>query len=290
MFRPMLSATLDSVDQIHKYPMLVSPKLDGIRATIYGGQLLSRNGKLIPNVYIRSILEGRPELEGLDGELIVGLPYGEDTFLRSTSGVMSRGGTPDFTFWVFDKFSVDWYQARYNEVESICSRHQSQTLQLLPHRYVLSKVDVDLFEAEALEQGYEGIMIRSPHKPYKMGRSTLNEQGLMKLKRFKDSEAEVIGVEERMHNANEATIDSQGYIERSKHKENMIGRGDLGALLVRDLRTGIEFSIGTGFDDALRRSFWLSPPVGRIITYKYFPIGQYDKPRFPVFKGIREDL
>lgn len=290
MFRPMLSATLDSVDQIHQYPMMASPKLDGIRATVMGGSLISRNGKPIPNNFIRACLE-RPEFEGLDGELIVGAPYGEDTFLRSTSGVMSRGGEPDFCFYVFDKFTVETYEFRYMDVERIMGKfHDHDYVDLLPHLWVNSKEDVDKFEAACLERGYEGIMLRSPRKPYKMGRSTLNEQGLMKLKRFKDSEATVIGVEERMHNGNEATIDSQGYIERSKHKENMIGRGDLGALLVKDCRTGVEFSIGSGFDDAQRRELWQSPPVGRIITYKYFPLGSYDKPRFPVFKGFREDL
>jgi len=39
-------------------------------------------------------------------------------------------------------------------------------------------------EEKFLKEGYEGIMARSPHAPYKVGRSTLKEQGLLKIKRF----------------------------------------------------------------------------------------------------------
>jgi len=39
----------------------------------------------------------------------------------------------------------------------------------------------------------------------------------------------------------------------------------LGSLVVRDAN-GIEFKIGTGFDDAERRN---PPKIGTVITYKY---------------------
>jgi DNA ligase-1 len=63
----------------------------------------------------------------------------------------------------------------------------------------------------------------------------------------------------------------------------------MGALVVRDLATGVIFSIGSGFDDALRFTYWLSPPIGQIVKYKYFPSGSKDKPRFPIFLGIRDE-
>ena len=111
----------------------------------------------------------------------------------------------------------------------------------------------------------------------------------MKLKRFADGEAVVVGWEELMHNANEATKDELERTKRSSHQANKIGRGTLGALLVRDLVTGVEFSIGTGFDDATRKELWArrGSLQGALISYIFFPTGSKDRPRFPSFRGIR---
>ncbi len=155
---------------------------------------------------------------------------------------------------------------------------------------------LDAYEARQLEKGYEGLILRSPDSPYKYGRSTVKEGYLLKVKRFTDGEAEVIGFEERMHNGNEATTDELGRTKRSSHAEGKTGRGDLGAFLVRDLKSGVEFSVGTGFTDEQRKDIWLqiqnpvpgTPDIlGSIIKYKSFLIGVKDAPRFPVFLAFR---
>lgn len=68
----------------------------------------------------------------------------------------------------------------------------------------------------------------------------------------------------------------------------------LGALLVRDTVTGVEFSIGTGFTQADREELWANRTtlVGQFVKYKSFDIGVKDKPRFPVWLGMRnkEDI
>ena len=140
-------------------------------------------------------------------------------------------------------------------------------------------------------------MVRSLGGPYKQGRSTEKEGYLLKIKRFEDAEAEVIGFEERMHNGNSATTNALGRTERSSHKENLIGRGDLGALTVKGLQApykGVEFNIGSGFDDQERMSIWQnkSEYVGKIVKFRYFPLGSKDRPRFPTFEGWRhkEDM
>ena len=74
-----------------RFPILASPKLDGIRATIGGkGDLYSRNGKLLPNKWVQEI--GYPHLAGLDGELICGEPTAPDCFRKTSSAVMSIEG------------------------------------------------------------------------------------------------------------------------------------------------------------------------------------------------------
>ena len=134
-------------------------------------------------------------------------------------------------------------------------------------------------------------MIRHPMGKYKYGRSTEKQGWLLKLKRFSDSEAVIVGVVEMMSNQNEAKINALGLTERSSHKENQIPMGTMGALKVRDIHHGWEFEIGTGFTAEERQWFWDNrqtfEEVETLVKYQYFPIGMKDLPRHPSFKGLR---
>ena len=300
-FKPMLAATADNdhLEQL-RFPAMVSPKLDGVRATVLNGQLMSRKLKPIPNVHTQFMF-GHRGLEGLDGELIVGKPTDKDCFLNTSGAVRRMDGTPKATFWVFDRvppmeFAAEHFRERLKAARRVCEG----SVKLVPHVLVKSLEALLAYETKCLEQGYEGVMLRDPAGAYKFGRSTLREGGLIKLKRFMDSEAVVLGLEEQMHNGNEATIGELGQTKRSSHKANLSGKGTLGALLVRDAKTGVEFSIGTGFDDAMRAKIWAQHHahifehsakvvVGRLVKYKFFPTGTKEKPRFPTFLGWRDE-
>lgn len=110
----------------------------------------------------------------------------------------------------------------------------------------------------------------------------------MKLKRFVDAEAVIVGFEERRHNGNIATTNELGRTQRSSHAGNKIGRGDLGALIVTD--GGVQFNIGTGFSDEERADIWNYKVayLGSLVKYKHFPIGVKDLPRHPTFLGFRD--
>lgn len=125
-------------------------------------------------------------------------------------------------------------------------------------------------------------MLRYPNAPYKNGRSTVKEGALLKLKRFKDSEAVILGMELLLRNHNEVTKNALGLTERSSHKDNMVADDLLGSMNVKDYYTGIEFSIGSGFNEEQRRDFWnrRDELIGSIVKYKSFAIGVKDKPRF----------
>lgn len=134
-------------------------------------------------------------------------------------------------------------------------------------------------------------MLRRADAHYKFGRSTHKEFILMKLKRFMDTEYKVVGFQERMKNNNEATINELGYTERSTHKDNLVGRGDLGALVLELDEGGPTFTCGTGFDDATRVEIWNNRDkyIGKFAKVKSFLIGVKDLPRFPVFLGFRDN-
>lgn len=289
IIKPMLAGKLsdEENDWNITYPVLCTPKLDGIRCLIVEGKARTRNFKPIPNNYIRSKLESECP-DGFDGELIL-----EKTpFNKIASAVMSFNGEPNFKYVVFDyvKDSCNKsYKERMNDLKTtiipqFCNR-------LLPIELNSIK-EILAYENFCLEEGYEGIMLRTPESQYKCGRSTLKQFWLIKLKRFHTAEATIVGFEEKFNNVNEAEISELGYTKRSKHKCNMVAAETLGALIVKDIETGKTFNIGSGFDDKTRQLIWNSREDYRyrIITYKSQKFGVKDKPRFPIFLEFREDI
>ena len=293
---PMLAATVKSVSDL-RFPLLASPKLDGIRAVIRDGQVLGRGLKPLPNKLIQRLL-GREELEGLDGELIVGNPTDPGVFNRTSKGVMAIETAPSFNFWVFDlQGSEHAFRDRLIMAQARAAASKLDIIAHVPHVTIKGTQELDEYEANVLHQGYEGVMLRDPMGRYKHGRSTLSEGGLMKLKRFDDAEAVVIGAVELMKNLNEAKVGRTGHLERSSHQANMVGRGCLGSLQVRGVNGPFKnavFNIGTGLDEALRYELWLLFTIGklsgRVVKYKYFASGAKDAPRFPVFQGFRPEV
>lgn len=319
------------------YPLLASPKLDGVRAAVQNGIVVSRNLRPIPNKWVQ-LLFGNPNLEGCDGELIVGDPTAKDCFRRTQGDVMRVDGKPQVTFYVFDRHQPynsqvafglsikkipfdEWlqdnlYRQRYEQLQKHIAKARRglarwpapgnpnllvPCLQLLEHFAVDNQEMLKNYELDFVNAGYEGIMLRSPYGPYKQGRSTAREGYLLKLKRFEDAEAVVIGVEEQMHNNNLHTLQRAGKAVRSTHKAGMQGTGVLGALTVRGLNgayKGVEFSLGSGFTVEERQALWQGrlrdvggqnrSPLGCRVRYKYFPGGSKTRPRFPVFAGFRD--
>ena len=284
-FRPMLAT--DAVLDKLKFPLLASPKLDGVRAVVRGGVVYSRSNKPIPNKFVQAKFS---KFEHHDGELIVGEAYGPTVYRDTVSGVMSEDGEPDVRFYVFDHIGsmASPYRHRAEQIKVGGRGKPSGGVVLMQEE--ISHIDELLeYEKYAIGEGYEGLILRNPNAPYKQGRSTVNEGYLLKLKRFQDAEAVVIGFEERMHNGNEATISELGRTKRSSHKAGKTGRGDLGALVCRSSE-GVEFNIGTGFNDAERAVIWAnrSDYLGCLAKYKFFPVGVKEAPRHPVFLGWRD--
>ncbi|WP_018609559.1 ATP-dependent DNA ligase [Uliginosibacterium gangwonense] len=281
-FKPILASPADLKNL--SWPLLASAKLDGIRAIVIDGVVLSRKLKPIPNLHVQKLFA---KYEHFDGELIVGDPTSKSCFRDTTSGVMSVDGEPDVKFYVFDHIAESNapYSKRIKRVKaSSTAKHIVRVAQ-----HLVQDLDQLLaLERQHLDAGYEGLILRDPEGCYKHGRSTAREGILLKLKRFEDSEAEVIGLVEQMHNGNEATTDNLGRTKRSSHKANKTGKGTLGALQVR--WGEIEFEIGTGLDDELRQKIWDNQNhyMGKLVKFKYFPVGVKEKPRHPVFLGFRD--
>lgn len=314
--KPMLAAREAPDLSKVEFPVLATPKLDGIRCLVDEGTAKSRAFKRIQNDYTRIAIEtavqGGMLFDGIDGELLVaGMGFND------LSGALRRKeGEPNFYYAVFDYVSPTksdtTYLHRMLMLEELVLPEFCR--KLLP-KTINSIEELSAYEAECLAQGYEGLIIRSPASPYKCGRSTLKEGYMLKIKQFEDSEAYILMGMEMMHNDNEATKDNFGRTERSSHKENMRPAGVLGKLILKPMELGpideddIEwrddnidrmdaavrdhpyfFGCGTGFDAETRADMWAhrSELQGKIVKYKHQPHGAKCKPRIPVFCGIRE--
>ena len=283
------------------YPLFISPKLDGIRCVVRDGVAFSRTGKPIRNKEFQEwCYKNRLNLEGLDGELVwhevsARFPRSDD-FQKTTSTFMSFDKPLDdsWAFIVFDgQFKDLTFRERYELLEGEYLKEVRELL--FPHLRVLSQTEMNTPNAVVkyytvmLKRGFEGICLRSPDSPYKHGRSTLNQQYLLKLKPEASSEARIIDYVELCRNENEPMISETGHQVRSQSKENMVPANMLGAFIVCDgART---FHVGSGFTEDQRIDFWNNRELmlGRLITYTYQEIGSKDAPRFPIFKGFRED-
>ncbi len=60
----------------------------------------------------------------------------------------------------------------------------------------------------------------------------------------------------------------------------------LGALEMR-ADNGIEFKIGSGFNDSQRMK---PPKIGSRVTYKYMGLSKGGKPRFPIFMRVHPGM
>jgi DNA ligase 1 len=290
--KPMLACSYDPKKA--RFPYILTPKVDGIRFVKVNGQILSRSFKPIRNKHVQTTLS-RLLPDGVDGELTVG-----DNFQSSTSGIMSTDGSPDFKTWIFDyvdpipplHFQINTFRHRIHDpvLDSIpsCLNHE-----VLKGIWVHNEEELATHEMLYLLQGFEGVMLRDPDGTYKFGRSTQNENLLLKVKRFTDDEGTLISLEEKQSNYNPAQQDAFGRTKRSSAKAGMHPAGTLGALVV-EMKDGRVVNVGSGLNDELRARIWHSPNdyIGKLVKFKYLPHGVKDLPRHPVFLGFRdpEDL
>jgi DNA ligase 1 len=294
--KPLLASAVADINKL-KFPVSCTEKLDGIRCLKIDGEIVTRNFKPFPNVFINKTLQSILP-DGIDGEILVP----GKTFNEIQSLCMTQDGSPAFKFFAFDYVKdnlekpylerMDDMYSWYHKQKTAAKNSINNFVMMLAPLTIHNVQELEEYESICLSKGYEGVMIRDPNGRYKCGRSSAREGILLKMKRFIDAEATVIGFEEKMHNDNEATKDAFGRTKRSSHKANMVAAGTLGALIVIDCKTLLEFKIGTGLDDELREEIWSHQKkyLSKLVTYKSQPHGAKEKPRFPVFKGFRSKL
>lgn len=273
---------------------LVEPKLDGVRVlTIVDVEYntvtqYSRNGKVLENFthITEGLLEhidkfGRSYV--LDGEIV------STSFQALMKQVHRKDNVQadDAVLMLFDILPLSEFK---NGASIMGQRRRSRFLKEFKHVFDLvgnidiipqEEIDLDSYVGElqfkqynqdAIEKGFEGIMIKDPEAIYECKRST----SWLKQKPFIEVSLEVVEVEEGT------------------------GRnvGKLGALVLEgvDDDKAIRVNCGSGFSDADRDSFWIGRDSlpGQIVEVRADAVtqnqdGSYSLrfPRFLRFRGFK---
>ena len=302
MFKPLLAPQQDPLSYPNyfkelRYPLLCSPKLDGIRCIIKNGVAYSRTGKPLPSNQVQSWFTSEL-LNHFDGEVIYSNITVEDVYNKTQSLVMSENKIGSLSYYVFDYTHPDWlgkaFSSRLLELSSLIYDYKlneinAHPVELIDNVTIENYNELIEYEERVLREGFEGVMLRDPFAPYKQGRGTFKEGIIYKLKRFKDDEAVIIGFKERMINENTLKRDELGYAKRSSSKEGLTPGGTLGAFIV--YFEGQELEIAPGkFSHEDCKDIWENQELfkGALLKFRYFLHGIKDKPRFPRAIGIRD--
>lgn len=253
-FEPMLPQTDTGDKDLRGW--LMSEKLDGVRARWDGRQLWSKHGEQFspPAEFTRNL----PPF-ALEGELW----GGRGTFEKTVSIVsrqQAHAGWLGLKLGVFDvPEAAGGFRQRIEMARAWFATHPTDYAFVIDQIPVRDRAQVQQELQRVEKNGGEGLIVRQADSLYHGGRSA----EILKVKTYQDAEAKVV-----------AQLPGQGR-----------NAGRLGALLVEE-KTGTAFKIGTGFSDEQRNN---PPPVGSLITFKFY--GRYASglPKFPVFLRIRSD-
>lgn len=233
----------------------VSEKLDGVRAYWDGKQLISRQGTVLqaPKWFIQPL----PQV-ALDGELWLGRQQ-----FSNLSGIV-RQKKPNNELWKQVKYMIFdlpnsslTFDQRIVKMQNIIHQSNAPHFQMIRQYKVSSKQALSNELSKVVNLGGEGLMLHKGNSLYHSGRSN----DLLKVKQYNDAEATVI-----------KHITGKGKF-----------KGMLGAMLV-ETKKGLRFKIGSGFSLKERQN---PPPIGSLITYKYFGLTKNGQPRFASYMRIR---
>ena len=248
----------------------VSRKLDGHRMLAHchkdGVTLITRKGKEYTTLqHIKDDLKDVFALNGeqwLDGEVYV---HGQ-TFQENTKLIKKyrKGETDKLKYQVYDVVMPDdGVAVREETLKEIFEANDFDSVEHVEQILVTSEKDMITYHNTFVENGYEGVMIKTPDTGYQIDKRS---HGLLKYKQFIDKEYEVVDV-----------IPAP---KRTTH-----------GVVVLKHEDGREFQANLKDDWEAREELLTNKEnyIGKWATIVYFEETDSGLPRFPVLHGFRLD-
>ena len=265
-WEPMLAKNYRTYEGKLNLPLLVQPKVDGVRGIIgRDNKIWTRRGKRI---------FGAPKIQKELAKCFPGIPFDgefdhDELSQEEVSGIVRRKTkiieNSGIFYWVFDVASDSPMKYRWNRLQDLFVLRELHHVRLLPTFELHEWEDLDLYLDEFVNQGFEGAILRNFESPYVHSRTKM----LLKLKRFFDCEAIVT-----------ACLEGEG-----KYKKH------LGKFAIKAIDGSWTGNTGAGFTDEQRRVYWKirRKLVGRQITIKCQKFTNHGKPYVPVFRRFRDE-
>lgn len=300
MFKPMKAPNEVVPLDAMKFPLIVSPKLDGIRCIIKDGVLLSSHLKPINNARIvrrfaKLAIWAKNHNMILDGELLA--PSLTFTELSGRVRSLNDPIPEDLTFNCFDCVIEETYNTPFkNRISDVNVLDQfpdfpKEYFVIVEQTLFSSMDEVKKLYEESLQKKCDGVMLRSPEGPYKCGRATVKEGYIYKLKPYQTFDAKIIGFVQAtaVKKTAEKKINEMGNSVTSKKKDDRELVDMAAAFLVE--YDGRELAVMIALTHEERKDIWMNQEkyLGRMIEYKGMLAGSKDLPRHHVFLRFRDD-
>lgn len=265
-----------------EYPVLVEPKLDGIRVIAFihkEVEYFSRNGRKFENFGIfddelLQIADGKNIV--IDGE-VTGTTQekafkGVTTQARRKENVDASG----LKYHIFDWITISEFKKmkgkmlqdeRTTELKKMwydADERETVNVKLVKGKICNNLKQVEKYYQRCLKKGYEGVILKTLNALYQFKRT----YDWSKIKPTKTKDLKIVDFEEG----------------KGKYK------GMLGAFIADN--DGVEIHVGGGYDDAQRKKFWKARKkmIGTTIEVEYDIETDDGSFRFPRFVTVRRDL
>lgn len=266
-----------------QWPMIVQPKLDGVRTLAHVDfqssvvKHYSREGlTFTSNAHLDADLltlgQAIAEHHGFTGGIVLdGEVYGEN-FKETISATRKKDGscaTTKFHIYdfvpaadFFDQVSHVIQQERSRAIQTVFETVTLDSVQCVPSRVARSVEDAAKAYEAFRSAGYEGAVLKAPKSTYQFKRGF----HWIKMKPEETLDLVITGWEEG----------TGKYV------------GQIGALVVD--YAGVSVSVGSGLTDALRLSLWAERDelAGRLIEVNYMEETPDKSLRHPVFVAFRD--
>lgn len=260
------------------YPLVAQIKYDGVRVIILAAngwcKLFTRNGKIInfPSLSepLAVLFADIPSGVMIDGELTnkAGTMDGRTTISGRVNSAIKGGvlSGDDVAFNAFDTMKLDdfnkgigkcKYSTRYETLRQLVEYVDSDIITLAHNLMVKNAEEANNYYTHALEQGYEGLILKSAEHRYTFKRS----KDWVKVKAIKTVDLEC--------------IDTQNGREGTKYSDS------IGILVCKGMIDGkcIKVNVGSGLSDDDRRIENHTKFKGSTVEVKYNDV-------IPAFNGI----
>jgi len=268
------------------FPVAATRKRDGVRGIKFD-KLASKTFHAIRNREVQEMAQilpryfdteiGNEEMEYNDIQSIV------MSYDKPAKGILK--------FYLLDKIGDEGYITRINSAINECLCINTDLIVWEHPTLCNTPEELMAFFLKVEAEHAEGICFRLVNGRYKCGKSTLDQQLLVKLARFFRTELTIVGFEEQQENGNPDLYNGIGYMKRQTCADSMIGKNTFGTFICTDLKgQRVKVGSGVGLTDKLRKEIWDNRDCyyNKQITVKHKPHGQKDVLRHPIFVGFRE--